>query len=104
MGGAVDAREFGVADASVAFGGGDGAVTKELLDHADVHPGIEQVGGNAVAQDVGGTGTELDSIGGAVERQIDPRGAGGQTEAEAGGVEQLAQRATEQVVAVFQRV
>lgn len=41
------------ADAGVALGGGEGRVTEEFLDGADVGAVVEKVGGEGVAQDVG---------------------------------------------------
>ena len=54
----MDAEGAAVEDVGVDHGGGDVAVAEELLDGADVVAGLEQVGGEGVAQ-----GVAADSLG-----------------------------------------
>ena len=64
----------------VFLGRGQTGVTEEFLDGAQVGPGLEQVGGKAVAQRVG-AGFQADAAGAGVVRHNAGHAAGGQTSA-----------------------
>ncbi len=49
----VDVDEFAVIDVGVDLGGGDVGMAEHLLDRADLGAVRQQMGGKAVAQDVG---------------------------------------------------
>jgi len=51
---AVDLLQLLGGQVSVSLGGGEAAMTQQLLDGAQVRPSIEQMGGKGMAQGMGG--------------------------------------------------
>ena len=56
VGGGIGLHQAGLVDAGVDLGGREGGVAEELLDGAEVAAGLEEVGGERVAEGVGGRG------------------------------------------------
>ena len=86
MGLGIGGQQAGGVDLGVFLGGGQAGVAQQLLDGAQVGPGPQQVGGEAVAQGVGrGRGGQAEAAAQALDRGLNLTGT---ERAAASGAEQ----------------